>query len=103
MDSGVALFVAIAMQLLARVDVHQRHGAAPHAAGIEGEDAGFVALTAQCRPVPENDFQVTGLALAVLEPGGVAGWCGLDAFLALEVELAVAGCLLYTSPSPRDS
>jgi len=93
----MAMLIALAGQALAGVDVHQGQGAAPDATGVEGRDARLVTAAFQRRPVAEDDLQIPGLALFVLEPGFVAGRSGLNSFLALEVEFAFGGAEAHPS------
>ncbi|MOA61740.1 hypothetical protein D3C78_1869530 [compost metagenome] len=72
-NSLMAVLLAAAADALAAVDVQEGHGAAPDAAGVEGVQAGLVALAFQRRPVAEDDLLPAGLALGVAEPGGEAG------------------------------
>lgn len=81
---------ALAVEALARVDVHQGHGTAPHATGVEGEHAGFITPLLQRGPVAKDDLCVSGLAFLVGEPGFVAGQGGVGAFLAFEVRICAS-------------
>lgn len=64
-----ALFGAIAAQAFAAVDVQQGHPRAPDAAGVQGEQAGLVAVAFEGRPVAEDDLLTAGLARWEAEPG----------------------------------
>ncbi len=83
--------VAFTLQALAGVDVHQGHGATPDATSVERKQTRLVALAFERRPVAEDDLQAFGLALLVGEPRRITRRCGVDAFLALEIKLAVTG------------
>ena len=91
-----AKVVTITAKALAGVDIEQRHGSSPDTAGIESENAGFLAVAFKCRPMAKDYLEALGLALFIAEPGGVAGWCAADPFFAFEVEFAVSGTKAHT-------
>ncbi len=79
-----------------RIDIEQCHGAAPDTPAVQRKDPRLVATAFKRRPVAEDDFHIARLAILVAEPRGVTGYCGADAFLALEVEFAIAGAEAHT-------
>src|SRR5690606_15554343 len=79
------------------VQIQQRQTAAPYAAGIQRLDPGLFAYAFEGCPVPEQQFPTAGLALGMAEPGRIAGWRLVDAFLAFQVEAAVSGTEAHAS------
>src|SRR5471032_1448193 len=104
--AGRVAFTAIALE---GIKVEHCHRGAPDTARVQRIHARLVTFALQCRPVPENDLLATRLAVLVAEPGRIAGEGGVDAFLALEVKLAVAGAEAHAGevvgddPQPRNA
>ena len=91
-----AEIVTVAAQALARVDIEQGQRSAPDTAGVECENARFLAMPFESCPVPKDDLEVLGFALFLTEPRCITRRSAAEAFFAFKVELAVPGAKTHT-------